>query len=100
LAAEGHDVHATAHGDSDPVRGADLVIVDLYRPRYDGATRLRNVKRAYPDVPIIAISAQFRPGLAGSCSAADALGVHQVIAKPFSPRELLAGVHSAIRSTA
>jgi CheY-like chemotaxis protein len=45
---------------------------------------------------LIAISSQFRPGLVGSSTAADALGVRQVIAKPFSRHDLLAAVQSVI----
>jgi DNA-binding NarL/FixJ family response regulator len=65
-------------------------------PRHEGAQRLRAVKAAHPETPLIAISGQFRPGLVGSSTAADALGVRQVIAKPFSRRDLLTAVHSAI----
>jgi CheY-like chemotaxis protein len=65
-------------------------------PRHEGAEKLRAVKAAHRDTPLIAISGQFLPGLAGSCTAAEALGVRQVIAKPFSRRELLAAVHDVI----
>jgi len=65
-------------------------------PRHEGAKRLRAVKAAHPDTPLIAISGQFRPGLVGSCTAADTLGVRQVIAKPFSRRDLLAAVRSVV----
>ena len=75
---------------------ADLVIVDVYMPRHEGAKTLRAVKAAHPETPLIAISGQFRPGLAGSCTAAEALGVRQVIAKPFSRRDLLAAVRGVI----
>jgi CheY-like chemotaxis protein len=96
LSAEGYSVRAAAAGDA-PARGrADLVVVDVYMPRHEGARRLRAVKAAHPDTPLIAISGQFRPGLIGSCSAADELGVRQVIAKPFSRRDLLAAVHGVI----
>ena len=67
------------------------MIVDVYMPRHEGANRLREVQAANPQTPLIAISGQFRPGLAGSCTAARALGVRQVIAKPFSRRELHRG---------
>jgi CheY-like chemotaxis protein len=72
------------------------VIVDVYMPRGEGTNRLRTVKAAYPETPLIAISGQFRSGLAGSCSAAEALGVRQVIAKPFTRRDLLAAVQSVL----
>ena len=96
LSAEGYSVRTEAPGDAQVQGGADLVIVDVYMPRHEGAQRLRAVKAAHPETPLVAISGQFRPGLVGSCTAADALGVRQVIAKPFSRRDLLAAVHSVI----
>ena len=95
LNAAGYAARAAASCDTAP-RGADLVIVDVYMPRLDGAQRLRDVRADYPDTPLIAISAQFLPGLVGSRTAADALGVEQVIAKPFSRSELLAAVDDVI----
>ena len=98
LIAEGYSVRAAAPGDGQVQGGADLVIVDVYMPRHEGAYRLRAVKAAHPKTPLIAISGQFRPGLVGSSTMAAALGVRQVIAKPFSRRDLLAAVHSVIGS--
>lgn len=96
LSAAGYSVRAPAPGDGQASDNADLVIVDVYMPRHEGARRLRAVKAAHAETPVIAISGQFRPGLAGSCTAAEALGVQQVIAKPFSRRDLLAAVHCVI----
>ena len=96
LSAEGYSVRAAAADNAQATDKADLVIVDVYMPRHEGAKRLRAVKAAHPETPLVAISGQFRPGLVGSCTAADALGVRQVIAKPFSRRDLLAAVHSVI----
>ncbi len=96
LSAEGYSVRAAVTGDAQPRDKADLVIVDVYMPRREGANRLRAVKAAYPETPLIAISGQFRPGLCGSSTAAEALGVRQVIAKPFARRDLLAAVHGVI----
>lgn len=98
LSAEGYSVRATAPGDAQIMDNADLVIVDVYMPRHEGTNRLRAVKAAYPETPLIAISGQFRSGLVGSCTAAAALGVRQVIAKPFTRRDLLAAVHDALDS--
>jgi len=96
LSAEGCSVRAAAPGDAQVMNNADLVIVDVYMPRHEGANRLRAVKVAYPETPLIAISGQFRPGLVGACTAAAALGVRQVIAKPFTRRDLLAAVENVI----
>lgn len=96
LSAEGYSVRVAAPGDAEVQVRTDLVIADVYMPRHEGAAKLRAIKAAHPEAPLIAISGQFRPGLAGSCTAAEALGVRQVIAKPFSRRELLAAVHDVI----
>jgi CheY-like chemotaxis protein len=96
LSADGYSVRAAAPGDAPVPNKADLAIVDVYMPRHEGANRLRDVKAAYPETPLIAISGQFRPGLGGSCAAAAWLGVRRVIAKPFTRRDLLAAVYSVI----
>jgi CheY-like chemotaxis protein len=96
LSAEGYSVRALANGDLKVQDEADLVIVDVYMPRRGGVSRLREIQAANPRTPLIAISGQFRPGLAGSCTAARELGVHQVIAKPFTRRDLIAAVHDLI----
>jgi CheY-like chemotaxis protein len=96
LSAEGYRVRAAAPEDAQVPNKADLVIVDVYRPRREGAKTLRAVKAAYPETPLIAVSGQFRSGLVGSCTAADALGVQQVVAKPFTRRDLLAAVEDVI----
>ena len=96
LSADGYSVRAAGPGDVASHDSADLVIVDVYMPRHEGTEKLRAVKATHPDTPLIAISGQFLPGLAGSCTAAEALGVRQVIAKPFSRRELLAAVRDVI----
>ena len=96
LSAEGYSVHAAASNDVPAPDKADLIIVDVYMPRHAGATTLHAVKAAHPKTPLIAISGQFRSGLYGPCTAAATLGVRQVIAKPFTRRDLLAAVHGVI----
>lgn len=76
--------------------GAVLVIVNLYMPRQAGVDVVRAVQLAHPGIPVIAISAQFRPGLAGSWWAARALGARKLIAKPFTREDLLEAVHGVI----
>jgi len=96
LSAEGYSVRVAALGNTQAADKVDLVIVDVYMPRYEGAKTLRAVKAVYPETSLIAISGQFRPGLVGPCTAADALGVRQVIAKPFTRHDLLAAVKDVI----
>jgi len=46
--------------------------------------------------PILAVSARFRRGLAGSSEAARRLGVKKVLPKPFTRKELLAAVRETV----
>jgi CheY-like chemotaxis protein len=61
-----------------------------------GRPRLRTVKAVHPETPVIALSGQFRSGLVESCTAAQAMGVQRMIAKPFSRHDLLGAVHCVI----
>jgi two-component system response regulator VanR len=45
LSAEGYSVRAAAPGNVPTPDKADLVIVDVYMPRYEGAKTLRAVRR-------------------------------------------------------
>jgi DNA-binding response OmpR family regulator len=96
LTAEGYDVHGLADDYAQTPPPADLVIVDVYMPRCLGVDRLCSARRAYPGVPIIATSGQFRAGLDGAGPTAQGLGVHRVIAKPFGREALLDAVRSVI----
>jgi CheY-like chemotaxis protein len=96
LSAEGYSVRAAGPCDPAYPGETDLLIVDVFMPRREGAARIGAIKAAYPDCPMIAISGQFRPASAGSSTMADALGVRQVVAKPFSKFDLLAAVRSVI----
>ena len=97
LTAEGYRVNDVASNDARAHARADLVIVDVYMPRHLGIERLRSARDAYPGVPIIAISGQFRPGVGCAGPAAQSLGVDRVIAKPCKREALVDAVRSVIR---
>ena len=75
----------------------DLVIVSVYMPKQAGARCVRDIQDGHPGTPSIAISGQFRPGLAAAGSAAQMLGVQQVVAKPLMRQELLESVRGIIK---
>ena len=71
-----------------------LVIVNVPEPHAaDGV--IRSIKGVYA-APILALSARFRRGLAGSVEAARRLGVKKVLPKPFTRKELLAAVRESV----
>jgi CheY-like chemotaxis protein len=102
LTGAGYRVHAVACGDGatfapgDVFPPAHVVVVDIYRPRQQGADRLRSTRKSYPGVPIIAISGQFRAGVDCTGPAAKALGVECVIPKPCGRGSLLGAVGAVI----
>jgi len=75
----------------------DLVIASVYMPKRSGADCVRDIQAAHPGTPIIAISGQFRPGLAAGGTTAQMLRVQQVVAKPLSRHELLEAVRGIIK---
>ena len=74
----------------------DLVIVSVYMPKQGGAECVQGVQEAHPGTPFIAISGQFRPGLAAAGATAQRLKVRQVVAKPSMRKELLDSVRGII----
>ena len=75
---------------------ADLVIVNVYMPKHTGVQCIRNIRSAFPNTPLIAISGQFRSGLSAAGATAQSLGVQQVIAKPLLRADLLEAVRAII----
>lgn len=98
LCSEGYAVAEAANGAKllelldDSV---DLVILDVMMPRMDGWQVCREI-RAYSKVPIIMLTAKSdeRDELLGF-----ELGVDEYIAKPFSPKILVARVEAILRRT-
>ena len=80
---------------------ADLIITDVVMPEKDGVEIIRELKRDFPDVRVIAISGGSRTLGAQYCLAAmKALGALYVLAKPFGRKELLEAVHEFLDSRA
>jgi CheY-like chemotaxis protein len=98
LSEAGYPIRASGLRDVPGGDAPELVIVGVCMPRDAGTALIRAVRDAYPDAAIVAISGQFRPGLAGSCAAARTLGVQQVVAKPFTRAALLDAVRAALGS--
>jgi DNA-binding response OmpR family regulator len=98
LAEAGYRVRIGNRCDPGTDGPCDLVIVSVYMPKQGGAQCVRGVREAHPETPLIAISGQFRPGLAADGSTAQKLCVRQVVAKPLIRKELLESVRAIITS--
>lgn len=73
---------------------ADLIITDLLMPRQDGVETIRELRRDFPGVRIIAIT-----GARGSYNrlpAAGSLGARQTLTKPVSLDDLLRAVREVL----
>jgi DNA-binding response OmpR family regulator len=72
------------------------IILDLNLPKISGRDLCRQIKAEAPSVPVIVVS--------GASNISDKVlvlesGADDYVTKPFSPRELLARVHVALRHT-
>jgi DNA-binding response OmpR family regulator len=73
----------------------DVLLVDIYMPQQDGIETIRLVHRAFPQVPIIAMSggtARHEPG--NVLMAARKFGAQYTFTKPFAPEVLLAALQT------
>lgn len=100
LAREGHEVLEAPDGkvalglvnDQPP----DLVICDLFMPEMDGVEVLRELRRDYPDLKVVAISGGAYEGKVQLLDVAKGLGAAAVLKKPFEIAQLLGVVRGVL----
>jgi len=68
--------------------GADLVITDLIMPEKEGIETIRELRRDFSDVKIIAISGGGTIGPETYLQMAKGMGAHRVFEKPFKLKEM------------
>jgi DNA-binding response OmpR family regulator len=75
----------------------DLLVLDLMLPGLDGLEVCRRVRRSWPRLPVVMLTALAEPNdrIAGL-----ELGADDYVTKPFSPRELVLRVESVLRRVA
>jgi len=100
LSEAGYHIRFGAPCEANRDLPADLVVMSVCLPKQAGANCVRDIQAAHPGTPLIAISGHFRPGLAASGAAAQALGVRQVLAKPLIRGELLGAVRAILNASA
>ena len=74
----------------------DLVIVDILLPEKDGLEAIRDLRKDFPDIHIIAMAAIRDRAL---CRARE-LGAERTFLKPFQLQELLDAVNQALEGRA
>jgi CheY-like chemotaxis protein len=75
--------------------GVDLVLTDLIMPEQAGYETIRQVRRLYPEIPVIAMSGwtsrDFSP-----LDEAQRVGADRLLEKPFRPGDLADLVHELL----
>jgi DNA-binding response OmpR family regulator len=98
LAAEGFDVVAAEDGEEALERFADrapaLVLLDLMLPKVDGYEVFRRIRERRDGTPVIMLTAR---GEEMDRIVGLDLGADDYVAKPFSPREVVARVRAVLR---
>jgi CheY-like chemotaxis protein len=86
LRSDGHDVVAATNGrqalELAQQRTVDLFLCDLAMPGMAGADVIREFRRAFPDIPVVAISG-------GDLTCGRVEGADRVLGKPFAQAALL-----------
>ena len=96
----GYEVAVTVDGEKGikAFRGIipDLIITDIIMPEKDGLEIIRELKRDFPDVKIIAISGGDKVGPGNYLKMAKNLGALCILTKPIEQKELLAAVQKCL----
>jgi DNA-binding response OmpR family regulator len=100
LSREGFDVSAAEDGEEALTRFAratpDLVLLDLMLPKIDGYEVFRRIREQGGRTPVIMLTAK---GEETDRIVGLELGADDYVAKPFSPREVVARVRAVLRRT-
>ena len=67
----------------------DVVLVDMFMPWKEGVETIRELRRSYPNVKIIAMSGGGTKGEVDVLLVAKAMRCHQALVKPFSGDDLI-----------
>ncbi len=77
-------------------RPADLIITDIIMPEKEGIETIRELKKEFPDVKIIAMSGGGRIGPDSYLKMARGLGASQTLKKPVDLKVLIAAVNDLL----
>ncbi len=98
LQDEGYRVSLATSGDKaqedirkDP---PDLIFLDIWMPGKDGLTTLKEIKKSFPQIPVIIISGH---GTIETAVKATKLGAFDFVEKPLSLERILVSIQNAIQ---
>lgn len=100
LEANGHRTFLASDGEQGLAllerEAIDIVLTDILMPQRDGLEVLREAKRRWPGLPVIAISGGGWIGANELLSMADRLGADTILQKPVRRDDLLSAVDEAL----
>ena len=70
----------------------DLVILDILMPEREGIETIREIRKSWATLPVLAISGGDKTGWSDFLRMATTLGANDTLAKPFTATELVARV--------
>ena len=77
---------------------ADLVLCDMFMPDKDGVETIRELRREFPTMKIIAMSGGGLSGMLDILPIAQRLGAAEILQKPFTRTALLAALSRVLAS--
>lgn len=103
LESAGHEVFDAGDADTgirqQHLTPFDVAIVDLVMPQKEGLETIRELRRDYPNLAIIAISGGGAIVKKNFVEAAELFGATATLEKPFGGEELLGAVAHALKPT-
>lgn len=100
LERRGFDVVAAPHGDAGlqahASQAVDLVVTDILMPQKEGFETIREFRKKYPDVKIVAISGGGRNDPHTYLKFAKTFGAHRTFAKPLDLDALVESINELL----
>jgi CheY-like chemotaxis protein len=100
LKTEGYEVELAGDGDLAirryRERPADIVLMDLFMPRQDGVTTIRQLHAEFPDVVVVAMTGDGGTLWRDALAEARAAGARLTLRKPIEPWVLLRALEGLI----
>lgn len=100
----GHDVVQAGNGDEGLTALTratfDAVVLDILMPERDGIETIREIRKKWAHLPVLAISGGDKTGWTDFLRMASALGADDTMAKPFTDTDFVARVARLVSSAA
>ncbi len=98
LEEDGHEVAEASNGvqglEMFRERPSDVVVTDLIMPQKDGIETIRDLRREFPSVKIVALSGRGGIQINANLARAKQVGADMTILKPCEPAEIRDAVRS------